>query len=199
MWYLIYLYLRLALFCGFHGYVYRLTNKWCRDTKSQGGTRQPYHARRELLAWKLHKILFTKKGYHSCPSCYWTTEKPNEHIEDKNSWCYEASLPQCPSCRMPLYPEDKECRYCVLDKDIEEGIQQEAEYQKEMDRQRDAWQDRMDALMDEDDSCDGSQYYRRVVFIKPSAGIFSTDNPQSDAMQIKAEQHCGSPACRHCN
>ncbi len=76
----------------------------------------------------------------------------------------------------------------------EEQLREEAERQKELDRQRDEWQDKIDDMMNGGNSCDGSQYRTR-----PAVGTLSTDNPQSDAMQIRAEKHCGSPTCRHCN
>src|SRR3989338_8636346 len=48
--------------------------------------------------------------------------RPNEHLQDPGTLCYEFSLPLCPVCNCPLYPEDTAgCRYCVLDKDVEAG------------------------------------------------------------------------------
>lgn len=91
MFYLFYVYLRVALFLGFHRHVYRLTTKW------GGASGQPC---RNRAAWQTLNALF-KKGYHGCPSCYWATERPNEHLEDHNSWCYEQSLPKCSCCGLP--------------------------------------------------------------------------------------------------
>lgn len=74
----------------------------------------------------MQNILF-EKGYPYCPSCHWPVVKEDDHLQNKNSWCYEESLPKCPVCHDTRYPGDTECRYCKLDRDIAEGARQAEE------------------------------------------------------------------------
>ncbi len=150
-----YFYLRIALFLGFYGHVCRLTNKW--------GAMYELRSWHKYVAYRMSETLFLK-GYPYCPSCHWPVEHKDKHLQNKDSWCYEASLSQCPRCKcFPLYPEG--CRYCnsldeeekrreqerkkILaqhqeEKDWDRRVQEETEHQKEeMDRQRNQW----DALM----------------------------------------------------
>ncbi|OGZ73569.1 MAG: hypothetical protein A2908_00495 [Candidatus Staskawiczbacteria bacterium RIFCSPLOWO2_01_FULL_38_12b] len=113
MSYVLYFYLRMVLFCGFYRHVCRLVNKW-----SEGVGLKDAPPRRHA-AYKMQGILFLR-GYPHCPLCYWSVLHQDEHIQDKNSWCYEESLPKCPDCHGTLYPEDKECRCCAMDRDIEQ-------------------------------------------------------------------------------
>lgn len=118
MWFFC-LYLRLALFCGFYRHVCRLVNRW-------GGESFERDSFRKQAAYRMENILF-EKGYPHCPSCHRPVISKDDHLQDKNSWCYEDSLPRCPACRMTRYPDDGECRYCKLDRDIDEGARQAEE------------------------------------------------------------------------
>ena len=113
MWRLLYAYLRVALFFNLHGHVYRLCQKWGRKADQwNSGYFATFYIQPLLLA----------KGYHKCPYCSWVTQRPNEHLQEPGTLCYEFSLPLCPVCNCSLYPEDTAgCRYCVLDKDVEAG------------------------------------------------------------------------------
>lgn len=115
MWRVFYAYLRVALALGCHGHVYRLCQKWGRDQQTERWTN------RYSAAFDIQPLLL-KSGYHKCPECSWVTEKPNEHIVDSGTRCYEYALSKCPVCNGPRYPEDMECRFCLIDKDVKHGL-----------------------------------------------------------------------------
>lgn len=103
MFYLLCAYLRIALFLGFHRYVYHLAHTWA----TMGAPRNP----REEVAWYIQEFLL-QEGYHQCPSCYWVTEKPNEHVNEVGSYCWQDQQPQCPTCHERLNGAT-ECPYCA--------------------------------------------------------------------------------------
>lgn len=104
--FLVGLYLRFCLFVGCHRHVCRLVNEWVGSPLLT------------QVAWKMQLRLFDL-GYHCCSSCYLATEKPNEHIEVKGSWCYKQSFPQCPDCYQP-WEEGTECANCKINRQIEQ-------------------------------------------------------------------------------
>lgn len=102
LWRIIYAYLRITMLLDRHQHVYRLVTKW--HDKPENGRR--YHAALNI------KWLLFKRGYHECPSCGWPTEKAQEHLEVRGSFCHKASLPRCEVCREPRDPLDELCPNC---------------------------------------------------------------------------------------
>ena len=95
----------------------------------------------------------------------------------------------CPTCKKARCHEGSECGSCQIHSQLlEEGRQQEAEdFQKERDRQEEEWQERMDKSMQESEE-ETETGGNLGIYPSGAAGIFSTDNPQSDAQQIRAEK-----------
>ncbi len=75
---MILLYLRIALFLGFVDHAYKLSDRWGHTTNN---------VRRYNAAAEIQKEL-QKRGFHECPYCHWSTRKQDEHLENRNGWCY---------------------------------------------------------------------------------------------------------------
>ena len=88
-------YFHCALRLGFHRHVYRLADRWAR---LHGPVKLARHEAANAIQIYL---LQGNYGYHHCPSCYWATEKPNEHIERGEGYCWEQTLPVCHNCGGP--------------------------------------------------------------------------------------------------
>jgi|GEM_PF-5909718 hypothetical protein len=122
MWRVFYAYLRIALFFGFSRYVHRLSGMW----GSMHGSSSWYQAAYEIQSFLL------KLGYYECPSCLWATEKPDEHLQNENSWCYLSLLAKRPACNEPINPKHQDCPYCATVDNFYGEIKQET-------YQADAW------------------------------------------------------------
>lgn len=136
MFYLLCVYLHLALFLGFHRHVYHLAHKWA----TMGAPRNS----REEVAWYIQKHLFTR-GYHQCPSCCWATKKLDEHVEVVGSYCWEDQQPKCPTCNDYLNGA-AECSYCT------KAAYERAAWEQEEARQK-AEKDEWRRQYDEEESC----------------------------------------------
>ena len=94
MW-LIYVYLRIALFFGLKDHVYNLSGGWV----SSANMKMP---RRLNAAWMIQEALIKQHGYFECPFCCWATKTQDEHIKKGEGYCYEQS------CGNPGIPWDQE-------------------------------------------------------------------------------------------
>lgn len=138
-------YLRFCILVGLHGHVYRLVTKWA------AAGRMWYYGEKYT---QLHLL---DLGCHRCPSCLLATEKPNEHLQDRTSWCFEQTLSQCPDC-YALLEEGVECANCKINQQIDEQQREmlKQEHRREMEWEReilaaeqDLAEERQEALNDE--------------------------------------------------
>ncbi len=121
-------YLRICLMLGHGGYVCRLCKQW--DANS---VKRPI---RYAAAWQMQRFM-SDMGYEQCQYCFMHMERPNEHVNDRSSKCFQLSLPQCPGCYEP-WEEGTECANCKINQEIDELQRSllEQERKREMESER---------------------------------------------------------------